>query len=96
MPVKVTVRFRLFPEEMLIKYKGAETLKFYTMNSLKEVRVIKKKANTIKFGSSKEVLNLGSEESDKLLHTFLDISSNFEEYWKINKKFLDLYLDNIK
>jgi len=37
MPVKVTVRFRQIPEDILLRYKGADTLKFYVMNSLKEV-----------------------------------------------------------
>jgi hypothetical protein len=39
MPIKVTVRFRLFPEDALLRYKGADTLKFYVMNSLKEVKI---------------------------------------------------------
>jgi len=39
MPIKVTVRFRLFPEDALLRYKGADTLKFYVMNSLKEVNI---------------------------------------------------------
>ena len=48
MPVKVTVRFRLFPEDILIRYKGAETLKFYVTNSLKEVRNVNYKGKHYK------------------------------------------------
>jgi len=37
LPIYVIVHFRNFPENTLIRYKGIESLKFYYMNSLKEV-----------------------------------------------------------
>ncbi len=51
------------------------------MNSLKE-------SNTIKYGSNKEVLNLSTSETMKLLDiVFSDGKKMVREFWEINRKF---------
>lgn len=60
------------------------------MNSLKE-------ANTIKYSSSKEILNLPTNETMRLLEiVFNDGIRMYREYWDINKKYIDTSTDLIK
>ena len=80
LPIHIIAHFRSFPEASLVRFKGRESLKFYYMNSLKE-------ANTIKFGSSKEVLNLPTSETMKLLDiVFNNGKKSCREYKEIIKK----------
>lgn len=89
-PISVIVHFRNFPENNLIRFKNIDSLKFQYMNSLKE-------ANTIKFQSAKEILNLGTNETLKLFDIILnDGYKSFREYWDINKIFLDNALTSLK
>jgi hypothetical protein len=60
------------------------------MNTLKE-------ACTIKFLSSKEVLNLSTKETLKLLDVVFNNGIRmFRDYWEVNKLFLDDNFENIK
>lgn len=89
LPIHIIAHFRSFPENQLIRFKGIESLKFNYMNSLKE-------ANTVKFGSSKDILNLPTNETMKLLDLVMnDGNKMFKEYLEITSKFND-NLDEIK
>jgi len=48
LPIYIVVHFRNFPDNALIRYKGIESLKFYFMNSLKEVSNYKCSIKNIK------------------------------------------------
>lgn len=90
MPIHIIAHFRSFPESQLIRFKGRDSLKFNFMNSLKE-------SNTIKHGSSKEVLNLSTSETMKLLDiVFSNGIRMFRDYWEIAKKTGDADVEDIK
>jgi hypothetical protein len=79
-PIHIIAHFRSFPESQLIKYKGRDSLKFQYMNSIKE-------SNTIKFGSNKEVLNLSTSDTMKILDiVFSDGKKMVREFWDVNKR----------
>jgi autophagy-related protein 5 len=89
-PIHIIVHFRLFPDNSLVRFKGVDSLKFNYMNSLKE-------ANTIKYSSSKEIMNIPTNETMKLLNVvFSNGNKMFREYWDLNRKFIDNNLDSIK
>ena len=77
LPICVTVHFKHFPETSVLKYKGIESFRFYYLNSIKE-------ACTIMLGSSKEILNLSTKDTNRLLEI-----AQFPQ--KKNKEFLELY-----
>jgi len=90
LPVHIIAHFRSFPENQLIKFKGRDSIKFCYMNCLKE-------SNTIKYGSSKEVLNLSTSETMKLIEiVFTDGKKMFKEFCDINKKICELDFENLK
>ncbi len=90
LPVHIIAHFRSFPETHLIRFKGRDSIKFNYMNSLKE-------SNTIKFGSSKEVLNLPTSETMKLFDIiFTDGKRQYKEFWEINRKMGEGDFDNLK
>ena len=89
-PITIIAHFRNFPDNILIRFKNIDNLKFQYMNALKE-------ANTVKFQSSKDILNLGTNETLKLVDIVLnDGFKLYREYWEINKIFLDNSLNSIK
>lgn len=80
-PISLILHVRTFPDNKLIRYKGMETLKFNYMNALKG-------ANTIKWGSSSDVLNLPTNETLKLLNIiFNDGVKMMREYYEITIRF---------
>jgi hypothetical protein len=90
LPINIIAHFSSFKEDSLVRYKGIDSIRFYYKNSLKE-------ANTIKFSSSKIILDLPTEKTN----TFFDIVCNngvgqYKEFWKLNKKLIDESLDKIK
>ncbi len=90
LPINIIAHFRSFPENQLVRYKGMESLKFTYLNALKE-------ANTLKYGSSHDVLNLPTNQTLKLLNiVFNDGNKSIKEYDEITLKFLDKEIDNIK
>jgi len=60
LPINITVHFSSIPEEKIIRFRKIDSLKSAYINSLKE-------AITIKYGSSEKVLNLPTNETNKLL-----------------------------
>lgn len=89
-PINIIAHFRSYPDTQLIRFKSIDSLKFNYMNSLKE-------ANTIKYGSSKEILNLPTNDTMRLLDiVFVDGHKMFREFWNINQNFLDNNIENIK
>jgi len=80
-PISLILHVRNFPESQLIRYKGMETLKFNYLNALKE-------ANTIKWSSSGDVLNLPTKETLKLLNIVFQNGEKFmKEYYEITRRF---------
>jgi hypothetical protein len=89
-PIHIIAHSRSFPDNQLIRFKGMDSLKFQFMNSLKE-------ANTIKYSSSNEVLNLPTQETMKLFEiVFNDGIKMLREYNQINHRFLGDNIDNLK
>eukprot|EP00340_Litonotus_pictus_P007084 CAMPEP_0170522254 /NCGR_PEP_ID=MMETSP0209-20121228/7714_1 /TAXON_ID=665100 ORGANISM="Litonotus pictus, Strain P1" /NCGR_SAMPLE_ID=MMETSP0209 /ASSEMBLY_ACC=CAM_ASM_000301 /LENGTH=252 /DNA_ID=CAMNT_0010809685 /DNA_START=26 /DNA_END=784 /DNA_ORIENTATION=+ len=82
LPIYITAHFRNFPEQQLIRYKNLDTLRFYYLNSLKE-------ACTLRNGSAKEVLNLSTRETNKLLEIVFNPNKMFKDFWDLQSQIFD-------
>jgi len=90
LPINITVHFSSIPEEKIIRFRKIDSLKSAYINSLKE-------AITIKYGSSEKVLNLPTNETNKLLDIITNDGLNMlREYNDINRYFFDDDLKSIK
>ncbi len=90
LPINITVHFSSLPEDKILRFKKIESLKSTYLNSLKE-------AMTLKYGSSEKVLNLPTNETNRLLDIIInDGCRMLREFNDINKSFFDLDLRLIK
>ncbi len=90
LPINITVHFSSLPEDKVLRFKKIESLKSAYLNSLKE-------SMTLKYGSSEKVLNLPTNETNRLLDIITnDGSKMLREFNDINKSFFDNDLRQIK
>ncbi len=88
LPIHFIVHFTGLKEDAVIRYRNPDSLRFYYINSLKE-------ANTIKYGSSKYILDLPTEKTMRLFE-IVNGNGSYKDFWEINKKFVDDNLDKLK
>lgn len=82
LPVCVNVHFKNFPENTILRYKGYESFRFYYLNSVKE-------SFTIMLGSSKEILNLSTKDTNRLLDIAVCPKNKSKEYFDLYNKLLE-------
>lgn len=82
LPLLITAHFRNFPESFLVKYKTKDSFRFYYLNNIKE-------ACTLKNGSAKEVFNLSTKDTNKLIDYVMNPNKVNFNYYEIEKKILE-------
>lgn len=75
-PLYLIAHVKNLPEQEIVRYKSVDSLRFYYLNSIKE-------SFTIRYGTSKGILNLSTRETEKLVEIANSPKKNFKEFWEI-------------
>jgi len=75
LPWVVTVHFRNFPSDKLIRLSGEEALKSHFFNMVKQTE-------TVKCGTTKRIMNMSKMDTDQLWEGY--ITHNYQKFWTVN------------
>ena len=83
LPWKITVHFRNFPDKDVLECSSVDAIESHYISALKEADQLKHKGQV--------VCNMSKNQHQQLWHGLK--TDNFEEFWQINKKFMDGFED---
>ena len=85
LPWRITVHFKNFPDQELLQCSNYDVIESHFITMLKEADYLKHKGQVIS--------NMSKNQHQQLWHGLK--TNNFEEFWQINKKFMDNYEDTL-
>ncbi|KAI8097237.1 autophagy protein Apg5-domain-containing protein [Halteromyces radiatus] len=80
LPWRIIVHDDHFPETILLRNPGLETMQDMYMSMIKE-------ADFLRHGSTKRVMNLSKQDQSQLWQALF--SEKYEDYWRVNQTILD-------
>jgi len=85
LPWKITVHFKNFPDQDLLQCASYDVIESHYITMLKEADQLKHRGQVI--------CNMSKNQHQQLWHGLK--TNNFEEFWQINKKFMDGFEDTL-